>query len=118
MDDAERRRQYRKQPDVQERQKAHFEAWMGKDGAMGKMADFVKKWRAANPEKKRAHDAVDRAIRRGQLVRQGCESCGNWAEAHHEDYSKPLEVRWLCRKHHKEAHQDYSGQPSGTPVTP
>jgi hypothetical protein len=31
--------------------------------------------------------------------------CGNAAtHAHHDDYSKPLEVRWLCRAHHSEHH--------------
>ena len=100
------KREYRQQPGTKERQKEHFAAWMEKPGAMHKMADFVRKWRRANPEKKRAHDAVDRAIRRGELVRGPCEVCGQRAEAHHDDYSKPLQVRWLCRGHHKAAHQN------------
>lgn len=36
-------------------------------------------------------------IRYGKLVRLPCERCGGKAEARHEDYSKPREVRWLCR---------------------
>jgi hypothetical protein len=35
------------------------------------------------------------------LVPQPCEVCGaTKVEKHHPDYSKPLEVRWLCREHH------------------
>ena len=40
-------------------------------------------------------------LRRGKLVRQPCEVCGSdKVKMHHEDYSRPLRVRWLCRSHH------------------
>jgi hypothetical protein len=107
VDDEKRRREYRARPEVKERQKRHFSAWMEKPGAMEKMAEAVKRWRSANPEKKRAHDAVERALRRGELIRGPCEvqGCERRSEAHHDDYSQPLRVRWLCRGHHKEAHR-------------
>jgi hypothetical protein len=38
---------------------------------------------------------------------QLCEICGKKAEAHHDDYGKPLEVRWLCFKHHREWHKSH-----------
>lgn len=58
-----------------------------------------------DPAKTKANRAASNAIRGGRLVRQPCERCGSLTvEAHHEDYSKPLEVRWLCFKHHREAH--------------
>jgi hypothetical protein len=45
------------------------------------------------------------AVRSGRLVRKPCEVCGEpKSEGHHEDYHKPLEVVWLCRRHHKLAH--------------
>lgn len=48
---------------------------------------------------------VYKAIKRGDLVRQPCEVCGfPQAQAHHDDYSKPLDVRWLCPKHHNMHH--------------
>lgn len=45
-----------------------------------------------------------RALSSGELVRQPCEICGEKADAHHDDYNKPLDVRWLCRSHHKQHH--------------
>lgn len=55
-----------------------------------------------------AHALVGKAIRRGELVRQPCEACGSTeVDAHHDDYSKPLDVRWLCRTHHKHHHRDH-----------
>lgn len=44
-------------------------------------------------------------VRRGRVKRGPCEICGSTAEAHHEDYGKPLDVRWLCRVHHLEYHR-------------
>lgn len=52
----------------------------------------------------KAKGLLRNAVRRGELVKQPCEKCGDKAQAHHPDYSKPLEVQWLCREHHMEAH--------------
>lgn len=62
------------------------------------------RWRAENPEKYAANTAVNNAVRDGKLVKQPCEKCGATGRihAHHDDYSKPLEVRWLCPLHHAE----------------
>ena len=50
---------------------------------------------------RRAHWAVKWALETGKLIRQPCEVCGNAkAQAHHDDYMKPLEVRWLCSHDH------------------
>jgi hypothetical protein len=58
-----------------------------------------------DPAQKRAQNLVSAALRRNQITRQPCEICGSIkVEAHHDDYSKPLEVRWLCRVHHEEHH--------------
>jgi hypothetical protein len=61
----------------------------------------------ANPAKKRATDAVFKAIKSGRLVRPGsCSECGRAAslEAHHDDYHRQLEVRWLCHLCHSALH--------------
>ena len=59
-----------------------------------------------HPERVAAKRAVAAAIRSGRLVRQSCCVCGSGpAQAHHDDYSKPLEILWLCRFHHGERHR-------------
>lgn len=42
---------------------------------------------------------------RGLIEIKPCEKCGATAEMHHEDYSKPTQVRWLCRECHLEHHK-------------
>lgn len=62
-------------------------------------------WAERNIEKRKAHAMAGNAIRDGRLIRQPCEVCGKTkVDAHHDDYSKPLEVRWLCRRHHADVH--------------
>lgn len=64
-----------------------------------------KKWAKHNKEKISAHGAVAYAIMIGSIKRQSC-FCGKYAHAHHEDYSKKLEVVWLCPIHHKARHME------------
>jgi len=68
------------------------------------LALYQKRRRTKHPEKYRANYLTGNAIRDGRLIRQPCEQCGDIAQAHHDDYSKPLDVRWLCFKHHLEHH--------------
>jgi len=64
-----------------------------------------KQWQENNKEKRAAYILTSNAIRDGRLIKKPCEFCGKKkVEAHHDDYMKPLEVRWLCRKHHTEHH--------------
>jgi len=58
------------------------------------------------PERVNAMNAVARALRRGILTKGPCEVCATTTriEAHHPDYTKPLDVMWLCRIHHREQH--------------
>lgn len=64
-----------------------------------------KRWANANREKMRAHAVVRQALRKGELKRGKCEVCQSLrCEAHHDDYAKPLEVRWFCRQHHQQLH--------------
>lgn len=63
------------------------------------------KWVKNNYKKYRAHFKLRDAILRGDIKRKPCEVCGEEkSDGHHEDYSKPLEIMWLCHKHHEEHH--------------
>lgn len=59
--------------------------------------------RKRDPRKYLARTAVGNAVRDGRLVKGPCFRCGSTSgiEAHHDDYSKPLEVRWVCFKCHR-----------------
>jgi hypothetical protein len=62
------------------------------------------RWRKNNPIRRAAQVAVGNAVRDGRLVPTPCVECGAKAEAHHPDYSRPLDVVWLCPAHHKQTH--------------
>ena len=54
-----------------------------------------------------ARAKVTNSLKVGTLSRLPCEVCGVLkAQAHHDDYSKPLDVRWLCRDHHSAFHKE------------
>ena len=58
------------------------------------------------PERVIARQKVQIAKKSGKLIQRACAVCGEAkTEAHHEDYSKPLEVVWLCSKCHREVHK-------------
>lgn len=72
----------------------------------GKKASKVsgQRQREKFPEKYAARQAVLIALRSGRLVRQSCKCGKTITEAHHPDYSKPLEVEWLCGRCHRIEH--------------
>jgi len=71
-------------------------------------ARYGREWRKLHPltpdqrHKMNARSYAHVYLKRGKLKRGVCEveGCENSAEMHHDDYDKPLEVRWLCRHHH------------------
>lgn len=90
---SQRKRVYGKYKDLTEAQKqAHRES--------------VRKFKKIEPRKTRARCLLYWAVRRGELKRQPCVRCGGKAQGHHEDYSKPLDVVWLCPKHHMQRHKE------------
>jgi hypothetical protein len=65
-------------------------------------------WRASHPGARKAHNAALNAIRTGRLIRPAaCERCGmphQRLHKHHEDYTRPLDVVFLCPKCHRILH--------------
>jgi len=77
--------------------------------------EYERHYRARHPERARAKDAVSRATRAGRLIPQPCERCGREpTHAHHDDYSKRLDVRWLCARCHSRHHARHRVALSGT----
>lgn len=72
----------------------------------GRVALHIQNWVERNPQKNRAHRIVAKAVESGELTKnQSCVKCGDGpTDAHHEDYSKPLKVIWLCRQCHVDLH--------------
>lgn len=64
--------------------------------------------RPVNPMKELKRKAMvtyRTALKRGKLTRTPCHVCGeSKVEGHHPDYARPLDVVWLCKKHHMEIH--------------
>ncbi len=63
-----------------------------------------------NPRKKKAHQLLNDAVRTGKIIKPGrCCRCKKRrkVEAHHEDYSKPYDVEWLCRECHCLEHSSF-----------
>ena len=69
---------------------------------------YTKGYRSKCPNKYRAHTMVNNAIRDSKLFKEPCEICGEaeGVHAHHDDYAKPLNVRWLCPVHHSQWHAE------------
>jgi len=71
--------------------------------------DNAKQWRINNPERAKAIEAANNALRSKRIERKTkCEKCGaaEPLHKHHEDYSKPLDVMWLCPKCHHRHHAE------------
>lgn len=66
---------------------------------------YYKNFRAKHILKFKARQDVNNAIAKGLLLKpMYCSDCDKYdrIEAHHEDYNKPLEIIWLCKKCHIE----------------
>lgn len=73
------------------------------------IAVLNKQWIARNPDKHYCHTVLNYAVRAGKLTkRTSCQSCGTSGvkiHGHHHDYTKPLDVMWLCAICHLKQHR-------------
>lgn len=92
---------------VIERTKAYHQTQRGRESQITSFKNQCEKY----PDKYRARQAVSVAIRKGALKKQPCERCGaTRVHAHHEDYSNPLDVIWLCSQCHIDVHKIEAGE--------
>ena len=66
-------------------------------------------WHEKHPQAQNAHQVVYKAIQKGWIIPQPCERCGgeDHLHAHHDDYGKPLCIRWLCATCHRLLHWEH-----------
>jgi hypothetical protein len=65
----------------------------------------------ANPLRRNAWNIVKDALRKGIIKHKPCIICGaKNSLAHHSDYSRPLDIKWLCQIHHSEEHNQFIHQ--------
>ena len=82
---------------------AYRKAW--NEAHPGYQAQKKAQWLQYHPERRRVVERYKYALKTGKLVRWPCEVCGDeQSDGHHPDYSRPLVVVWLCKKHHREVH--------------
>ena len=111
---------------IEKDESEYYKENRNRSGLMGRCAscqrEYIRRWNEENSEKSkkiknkyairhpgriRAVGRLNRAIRDGKIKRLPCEKCGlNFTHAHHEDYRKPYDVKWLCPAHHKETHKE------------
>lgn len=71
-------------------------------------------WQRNHPIEHSAHNKVYRAKKAGRLKPMPCERCSsNDAHAHHEDYLKPMDIKWLCPSCHVTRHWEIRRQEGG-----
>ncbi len=73
-----------------------------------KRSEYRDRWRKNNLKQVAANRFLQRYVNKGVITRgiicENCKKVGKM-EAHHKDYTKPLEVNWLCRRCHMKIHR-------------
>ena len=98
--------------DVRENRKAKIDYYRAYDRDRGnrQTLEYRKRYAENNPIKYGARTMVNNAVRDGRLTKPNkCQECGGKTRlhGHHDDYSKPLQVRWLCPACHHQWHASH-----------
>jgi len=100
------------------KRRIYMAEWLRRPGNAEKTRQRARRYRCENIEVVRARDrargfrdydhqkTLARKATRILVRPEGCEDCGGRSpHAHHKDYSKPLEVDWLCSSCHGKRHR-------------
>ena len=79
---------------------ANFKRWYAKNAATHRAKRLA--YARADPQRHNAQSCAYKAFPEVQVCEVG--GCIELGHRHHDDYSKPKYIRWLCRKHHKAVH--------------
>jgi len=94
-------------PERKKKVKEQYDRRMSTEEGRKKASENSKRNQNKNLLKRAARVIVGNSVRDGKLIKEPCEVCGDTDSAgHHEDYTKPLEVTWLCLHHHGERHRE------------
>lgn len=100
------RKRFQEDPRVRLRHKRYQKTEEGK----ASLKKSKEKWISNNRVKRATHISVGNALTKGLLKKPNkCEECGKEGgriNGHHDDYTKPLEVRWLCCLCHTKWHKE------------
>ena len=93
------------QPSCKQCTREYLKTYRQSKSGKESMAKSGKKRREVHADKVYARAVLQRALKEGKKFREPCEKCGaSPAQAHHPDYSKPLDVQWLCPPCHVNEH--------------
>lgn len=100
---SERNAEYKNRPDIAQReQDRNLKLRQARSDL-----EYNRRYRRANLLRTRAHKFIALMVKNGLIHVESCEVCNEEkTDAHHDDYSKPEEIRWLCRKCHAKHHRD------------
>jgi hypothetical protein len=88
-----------------EKYKEKIKEWkQSKNGKESKKRTYQRE-KILYPEKIKAQRLLNFKIKSGEIIRKPCLVCGQLAQGHHPSYDKPLDVIWLCPKHHVMIHR-------------
>lgn len=98
--------QYHRDYAVQNRERVYLANKEWAKNNSEKVRESKKKSYRKQPEKTNARKLLLRALERGVIKKENCVVCKSRdVEAHHPDYSQPLNVVWLCVTHHRALHR-------------
>ena len=99
----------RSNPVYRKKEYLYYQEWYKKNGRIRNEHYRIigLRWTKEHPIEVKAQKLLQKAIRKNEIIRPNiCEYCKKQRKVmgHHPDYSKPLEVVWLCYSCHKKVH--------------
>jgi hypothetical protein len=101
---------HKNDPKYLKKRRDYYHKWYKKNGRKRneKYKEYIEIWQSHHPKEFKAQQLLGRAIKAGKIIKPNqCSVCrrkNTRIHGHHKDYSKPLDVIWLCASCHKIYH--------------